>query len=70
MLLLHDNSLQNAGEYFITGGDEANTGCPPEYKNSCGMFDEFALRDIKEGEELLCDYDEFIEQNLWDGFGL
>lgn len=64
LLPLDDNSFQNSG----SDGEEANTGCPPEY--TCGMFDEFALRDIKEGEELLCDYGEFAEHEIWNEFGL
>ena len=63
MLLLDDNALQNSGS-----GDKANTGQHPE-GNSWGMFDEYALRDIKEGEELLCDYSHFLG-SFWDDFGL
>jgi len=64
LLPLDDNSFTN------TGGDEANVGCPPEYEDSCGMFDEFALRDIEEGEEFLCSYSDFVERDIWERFGL
>ena len=60
LLVLDDNSLQNSGTH--------KTGCPPE-RAPCGPFEEYALRDIKEGEELVCDYGEFAE-SLWGEFGL
>merc|ERR1712238_154022 len=63
LLLLDDNVLQNSG-----AGDKANTGNQVDNMSS-GLFDEFALRDIKEGEELLCDYDRFLD-DAWNDFGL
>jgi len=65
---MDDNALQNHA-----GSDKANTGCPPHVY--CGNFDEYALRDIKKGEELLCDYGEFFSLNFlefkkWKWFGL
>lgn len=66
LLPLDANSFQNSGD----DGEDANTGCPPEYEGSCGLFDEFALRDIREGEELLCDYGDFAELHIWEEFGL
>merc|ERR1719203_2109927 len=68
IILLHldHNSFQN------NGGDKANTGCPQERKTrdgACGYFHEYALRDIKEGEELLCDYRQFY-RDYWSEFGL
>ena len=65
---MDDNALQNHA-----GPDKANTGCPPHVY--CGNFDEYALRDIKKGEELLCDYGKFFSLNFleykkWKWFGL
>ena len=62
------NALMNDG-----GKDRANTGCPPGMH--CGKFDEYALRDVKRGEELLCDYGKFFSLNFlefdkWKEFGL
>ena len=62
------NAFQNDG-----GRKDSNTGCPRGVY--CGNFDEYALRDIKEGEELLCDYGEFfsldfLEYKKWKWFGL
>ena len=62
LLPLDENSFENSG------GGRSNTGCPPEIE--CGMFDEFALRDIAEGEELLCQYGEFADTSLWHKFDL
>lgn len=65
---MDDNALQNDG-----GRERANTGCPPF--THCGKFDEYALRDIKKGEEILCDYGNFFSLNFlefdkWKEFGL
>eukprot|EP00804_Cyclotella_cryptica_P003087 CCRYP_006075-RA/>CCRYP_006075-RA protein AED:0.03 eAED:0.03 QI:187/1/1/1/0.5/0.33/3/325/312 len=65
---MDDMALQNDG-----GEDRANIGCPED--KHCGMFDEYALRDIKKGEELLCDYSQFfsldfLEYDMWKEFGL
>ena len=65
---MDDNALQNDG-----GRERANTGCPED--KHCGLFDEYALRDIKKGEEILCDYGTFFSLNflkfdLWKEFGL
>lgn len=65
---MDDNAFMNDG-----GPERANTGCL--HGKNCGMFDEYALRDIKEGEELLCDYGEFFSHNflkfkLWKRFRL
>ena len=65
---MDDNALQNDG-----GAERANTGCPPG--KNCGIFDEYALRDIKRGEEILCDYEQFfsldfLDFKLWKHFGL
>ena len=46
----------------------ANTGCPPG--RACGLFDEYALRDIREGEELLCVYEDFYDYDAQKQFGL
>ena len=50
------------------GRQVANTGCPNDME--CGMFDEYALEDIQQGEELVCDYDKFLDGELWAEFGL
>ena len=50
------------------GKQVANTGCPIHME--CGMFDEYALDDIQQGEELVCDYDKFFDEELWAEFGL
>ena len=42
------------------GKQVANTGCPIHME--CGMFDEYALDDIQQGEELVCDYDKFFDE--------
>ena len=65
---MDDNALQNDG-----GRKKANTGCPKD--KHCGLFDEYALRDIKKGEEILCDYGSFFSLNFlkfdkWKEFGL
>ena len=64
--VLDDNALQNAGSY--ENAAPPNTGCP-EDRQPCRPFDEFALRDIREGEELLCNYGDFAE-DYWHSFGL
>ncbi|KAL7546854.1 hypothetical protein ACHAWF_010180 [Thalassiosira exigua] len=50
----------------------SNIGCDEErarnFKGGCREND-FARRDIKAGEELLCDYSEFVDHS-WDKFGL
>jgi len=55
------------------GGEEANTGCDEDvaegYEGGCQEND-FALRDVKKGEELLCAYGEFAIQHGWKKFGL
>jgi len=65
---MDDNALQNDG-----GRKRANTGCPKG--KHCGLFDEYALRDIKKGEEILCDYGtffslDFLKFDKWKEFGL
>mmetsp|Transcript_21362 Transcript_21362/g.44915 ORF Transcript_21362/g.44915 Transcript_21362/m.44915 type:complete len:294 (-) Transcript_21362:231-1112(-) len=67
VVVLDNNSLMNDG-----GEELANTGCLEEEMSEyeCGMFDEYALRDIREGEEILCDYDRFEHRSLWKEFGL
>ncbi|KAL7471831.1 hypothetical protein ACHAXS_012708 [Conticribra weissflogii] len=67
VVVLDDNSLMNDG-----GKELANTGCLEEEMTEyeCGMFDEYALRDIREGEEILCEYDRFENRGLWKEFGL
>ena len=66
--VMDDNSLQNDG-----GKERANTGCHPE--QGCHFYDEYALRDIKKGEEILCNYGsffslDFLNFELWKEFGL
>ncbi|EJK49640.1 hypothetical protein THAOC_31462, partial [Thalassiosira oceanica] len=73
VVLLDSNSLQNhasknGGHGGLKGGQVANTGCPRGME--CGMFDEYALIDIREGDEFLCDYDDFFDADLWEEFGL
>ncbi len=64
---MEDNALQNDG-----GTKKANTGC---LTDNCGLFDEYAVRDIKKGAEILCDYGtffslNFLEFDMWKEFGL
>ena len=68
VVLLDDNSLQNHASKNGGRRQVANTGCPAGME--CGMFDEYALIDIREGDELLCDYEDFYDVELWDEFGL
>lgn len=55
------------------GGELSNAGCDREavegVPGGC-RSNFFALRDIKAGEELLCVYGEFVEQDGWEAFGL
>mmetsp|Transcript_27992 Transcript_27992/g.66703 ORF Transcript_27992/g.66703 Transcript_27992/m.66703 type:complete len:146 (-) Transcript_27992:80-517(-) len=68
-VLLDSNSLQNdAPRNGRKGQQVANTGCPAG--KECAWFDEYALIDIREGDEFLCDYVEFAESDLWEEFGL
>lgn len=70
VVLLDSNSLQNhaSKKGGLEGRQVANTGCPAGME--CGMFDEYALIDIREGDEFLCDYDDFYDVELWEEFGL
>ena len=63
LVVLDNNALQNSGSEV-----SSNTGCPPD-RDDCRQFDEFALQDIKEGEELLCDYSAFVD-GFWEDLGL
>jgi len=68
-VLLDSNSLQNdAPRNGRKGQQVANTGCPAG--KECAWFDEYALIDIREGDEFLCDYDDFFDADLWEEFGL
>ena len=71
MALFNSNSLQNhAPEDVPRGwaGQVANMGCPA--LKECEWYDKYALMDIREGDEFLCDYDEFVDVDLWEEFGL
>jgi len=62
-------SLMNTKEK----GEDANVGCVREvaskYKGGCAD-NIFALRTIRAGEEILCDYDDFDVPDGWTRFGL
>ncbi|EJK62183.1 hypothetical protein THAOC_17214 [Thalassiosira oceanica] len=60
----------NAPRNGRKGQQVANTGCPDPAGKKCSWFDEYALIDIREGDEFLCDYAEFAELDLWEEFGL
>lgn len=62
---LDDGSLTNSGGWVE--GEDANVGCDKE--ESCDGTS-FALREIGEGEEILCDYDSFVVEDGWEEFGL
>jgi hypothetical protein len=50
---------------------EANIGCPPELEGSDDCeFNEYALRDIFEGEEIYSNYIDFALPEAWEHFGL
>jgi len=54
------------GAMFNDGGADANVGCDKE--NAPLHF--YALRDIREGEELLCTYDDFLLVEGLEALGL
>lgn len=54
---LDEGSLANQGDYE----DENNIGCPKSRSCEMNPFNEFALCDIKEGEELVMRYGSFVE---------
>jgi hypothetical protein len=59
---------------FVNGDEEdANAGCLPQWEardpGGCLMND-YALQDIKKGEEILVDYGEFAIRDGWRQFGL
>jgi len=60
------------GSFCNDGDGEPNKGCDPDladgYSGGCKK-NYFALRDIKEGEEFLCDYSSFAVQS-WESFFL
>ena len=53
--------------------DEADAGCLPEWEarhpGGC-IVNLYALRDMKKGEEILIDYEEFAVSDGWSKFGL
>ena len=53
--------------------NDANMGCDKaaakNVKGGC-IYNDFALRDIKAGEEILCNYGEFALPGGWQHFGL
>lgn len=67
---LDEGALMNTAMYVDV---QPNVGCMPEeatkYKGGCEEND-FALRDIRAGEELLCDYADFVVPGGWKKFGL
>ena len=63
MMALDDHGLQRG-----SAGREANVGRRREQRHGPKMFNEYALRDIAEGEELVR-YDWF-SGNFWSDFGL
>jgi hypothetical protein len=78
---LDDGSLVNGGSRLrwdqtdVQSGEIANVGCIPELakqkSGGCSMND-FSLRDIYVGEELLIDYSEFVirDNEAWAAYGL
>jgi len=66
LCVMDDHSLMN------DGGSQSNYGC---IDGKYCMIDEYATRDIKEGEEVLCNYGsffslDFMNFNGWKEFGL
>ena len=60
--------LQGGKKLTNTAGNEV---C--QKGQHCGKYDEFAKRDIKAGEEVLCNYGTFYPEypgKAWDKFGL
>ncbi len=61
---------------FLNDGqweDEDNLGCNEDYEDEIPADCKtsfFALRDISAGEELLCNYSDFAEEDGWYNFGL
>lgn len=63
------------GALLNNGGkrSETNIGCDEEAAKKLNMdceLHDFALRDIRKGEELLCDYADFDEPDGWREFGM
>ena len=65
VLKLDESSFTNQG----SGKKDNNIGCPKGMNCKTNPFDDFALHDLKKGEELLKSYGSFAE-NLWHEFGL
>lgn len=53
--------------------NDANMGCDEAAAKNVegGCIDnDFALKDIKAGEEIICDYGDFVVPGGWEHFGL
>ena len=51
------------------GWEPPNVRCGKEGDKRC-MMSYYAMKDMKEGDELLCDYNEFAELDSWPDMGL
>ena len=65
---LDDGSLLNEGR-DEPGWEKPNVICGKEEDGKC-MLEYYATKDIKKGEELLCDYREFAWLDSWTDMGL
>jgi len=66
---LDSGSLLNEGRDGIPGWEAPNVQCGKPDATRCDM-DYFAFRDIKEGDELLIDYNEFAFVDSWPDMGV
>eukprot|EP00527_Entomoneis_sp_CCMP2396_P007610 CAMPEP_0198137426 /NCGR_PEP_ID=MMETSP1443-20131203/905_1 /TAXON_ID=186043 /ORGANISM="Entomoneis sp., Strain CCMP2396" /LENGTH=266 /DNA_ID=CAMNT_0043798835 /DNA_START=86 /DNA_END=886 /DNA_ORIENTATION=- len=64
-ICLDEASLVNSG----SRKEPHNIGCPLANTSEC-QFNDYALRDIASGEEILCDYSSFANPEGWKQFGL
>mmetsp|Transcript_22025 Transcript_22025/g.46357 ORF Transcript_22025/g.46357 Transcript_22025/m.46357 type:complete len:408 (+) Transcript_22025:1-1224(+) len=64
---LDHSSLMNTGKYE-EGQEPPNVSCVKEGGNCVMAL--YATADIKEGEEILCNYNEFARKDGWDDMGL
>ena len=65
---LDNGSLLNEGRED-SGWDDPNVRCGHEGDTMC-MMSYYSTKDIKKGDELLCDYREFAFLDSWPAMGL